>query len=275
MAKAHTQGKVAVIIKLNLPFLVEGKMRNILSISGQRQSINQTQNLLINNLSSFNIDHIKKFKSIPYMAMRLDAASLQSLNSSLLVSGIYEDRLSHPSDTTTIPLTGTENAWNLGYNGSGQTIAILDTGVDKTHPFLTGKVVSEACYSTPFHSTDTSLCPNTQTSQTGTGSAVPCPSSLADCYHGTFVAGIAAGNSATYLPGFAKGADIIAVQVFHEDDTVADCGSASLTPCIVASDSDILSGLDYVYGLRNSVLHCGSKPEPWGLGLYQYCIMRR
>jgi len=38
--------------------------------------------------------------------------------------------------------------------------------------------------------------------------------------------------------------------VFHEDDTVADCGSS--TPCIVASDSDILSGLEYVYGLRNT-----------------------
>ncbi len=252
MNKANKEGKVSVIVQLNIPFLAEGKIRNPLSILNQRQTINQTQNLLLGKLSSYNIDNVKRFASIPYMAMRVDAATLQSLNSSLLVSGIYEDRLLHPSDVTTIPLTGTGNAWNLGYNGSGQTIAILDTGVDKTHPFLTGKVVSEACYSAPVESGDTSLCPNGQTSQTGTGAAVPCSSSLAECFHGTFVAGIAAGSSATYLPGFAEGANIIAVQVFHEDDTVADCGSASQTPCIVASDSDILSGLEYVYGLRNS-----------------------
>jgi subtilisin len=250
MEKANKEGKVSVIIKLNLPFLAEGKMRNPLSISNQRQSINQTQNLLLGKLSSYNIDHVKRFTSIPFIAMRVDNATLQRLNSSLLVSGIYEDRLERPLDVTTIPLTGTNNAWNLGYNGSGQTIAILDTGVDKTHPFLAGKVVSEACYSSKLQDNDTSLCPDGQPSQTGPGSAVPCPSSLAGCSHGTSVAGVAAGNNQTVLPGFAKGANIIAVQVFHEDITTADCGSP--TPCIVSSDSDILSGLEYVYGLRNN-----------------------
>jgi subtilisin family serine protease len=33
-------------------------------------------------------------------------------------------------------------------DGTGQVIAILDTGVDKTHPFLANKVVAEACFST-------------------------------------------------------------------------------------------------------------------------------
>ncbi|MDE1867106.1 MAG: S8 family serine peptidase, partial [Thaumarchaeota archaeon] len=149
-----------------------------------------------------------------------------------------------------IPLTGTNNAWTAGYDGTGQTIAILDTGVDKTHPFLSGKVVSEACYSTPIHTGDLSFCPNSQSSQTGSGAAVPCPSSFSECFHGTFVAGIAAGNDPTILPGFAKGANIIAVQIFHESNNVGDCGSS--TPCIVSSDSDIINGLEYVYSLRNT-----------------------
>lgn len=267
MDKANGKGKVSVIIKLNLPFLAEGKMRNALSIQHQRQTINQTQNLLVNNLASYNIDHVKRFTSIPFIAMRLDAASLQKLNSSLLVSGIYEDRILHPSDITTIPLTGTSNAWNLGYDGSGQTIAILDTGVDKTHPFLTGKVVSEACYSTPFQTGDASLCPNGQSSQIGSGAAAPC--SISECSHGTFIAGIAAGNDPTVLPGFAKGANIIAVQVFHEDNTIADCGST--TPCVVASDSDILSGLEYVYNLRNSFSIAAVNLSLGGDSFTSYC----
>ena len=249
--KAGKQGRVPVIVKLNLAFTPEGNLRTLSGILSQRQSINQTQDLLNRALSLYHADHVKKFRSIPFMAMRVDAATLKYLNSSGLVSGIYEDRLLSPLDVNTIPLTGTGNAWNLGYNGSGQTIAVLDTGVDKTHPFLSGRVVSEACYSTPVQAGDTSLCPDGQTSQTGSGSAVPCSNSISSsCFHGTFVAGIAAGNNATYLPGFAKGANIIAVQVFHEDDTTADCGST--TPCILASDSDIISGLEYVYGLRTS-----------------------
>ncbi|HJT09681.1 MAG TPA: S8 family serine peptidase [Candidatus Nitrosotalea sp.] len=250
MDKANKEGKVRVIIKLNLPFTIEGKMKNIQSIANQRQWINQTQNLLVGKLSLNKIDHVKRFGTIPFIAMRVDAASLKMLNSSLLVSGIYEDRLLKPLDVNTIPLTGTENAWNLGDTGSGQTIAVLDTGVDKTHPFLSGKVVAEACFSAPAQAGDASFCPNGQTSEIGSGSAVPCPDSISGCFHGTFVAGIAAGNDPTILPGFAKGANIIAVQVFHEDNAVADCGST--TPCIVASDSDIISGLEYVYGLRNS-----------------------
>ena len=248
MAKASKQGKVPIIVRLNLPYTPEGNIRNPSFLQSQRQSINQTQDLLARALSLYHADHLKRFKSVPFMAMRVDPATLQYLNSSGLVLGIYEDRILRPFDTTTIPLTGTGTAWNLGYNGSGETIAVLDTGVDKTHPFLSGRVVSEACFSTPVYTGDSSLCPNGQTSETGSGSAAPC--SLADCFHGTFVAGIAAGNSATYLPGFAKAANIIAVQVFHEDDTASDCGSS--TPCIVASDSDIISGLEYVYGLRGT-----------------------
>jgi len=250
MDKANKEGKIQVIVRLNLPFSPEGNLKNDVHRMNQQQSINQTQDLVERSLSHNNVDHMKRFKHVPFMAMRLDSTTLRSLNSSRLISGIYEDRMLSPLDVNTIPLTGTSNAWNLGYTGAGQTIAILDSGVDGTHPFLTGRVVSEACYSTPLQAEDSSLCPNGQTSQTGSRSAVPCSSSLTSCYHGTFVAGIAAGIDPSILPGFAKNANIIAVQVFHKDNNPADCGSS--TPCIEAYDSDVLSGLEYVYSLRNN-----------------------
>ena len=52
-----------------------------------------------------------------------------------------------------------------GFSGSGQTIAVLDTGVDKNHDYFAGgKVVSEACYSTttgtnPDFDSSVSVCP--------------------------------------------------------------------------------------------------------------------
>jgi subtilisin family serine protease len=33
-----------------------------------------------------------------------------------------------------VPLIGAPSVWNIGYNGSGVKIAILDTGIDNTHP---------------------------------------------------------------------------------------------------------------------------------------------
>ena len=38
-------------------------------------------------------------------------------------------------------------AWSVGTSGSGQVVAIVDSGVERAHPFLSGKVVAEACFS--------------------------------------------------------------------------------------------------------------------------------
>ncbi|MGX7674457.1 S8 family serine peptidase [Plantactinospora sp. DSM 117369] len=68
-----------------------------------------------------------------------------------------------------------------GFDGAGQVIAVLDTGVEVSHPFLSGRVIEEARYSLSGH------CPNGSTSQTGAGSAAPCtyshsePSSTSPC----------------------------------------------------------------------------------------------
>jgi hypothetical protein len=111
--------------------------------------------------------------------------------------------------------------------------------VDKTHPFLAGKVVEEACFS------GNASCPNGQTSQSGFNAGIPC-TYASGCFHGTFVAGVAAGAGS----GIARGAQIMAIQVFSRF-TGASCAGDE-DPCVRAFTSDILAGLDRVNLLKAS-----------------------
>jgi len=101
--------------------------------------MSQQQSNLLQSLAGFNFTSVKRFKYIPFIGIAVDASTLSYLLSHPLVQAIEEDILVAPLLSQSVPLIGADKAWSAGYTGKGWTIAILDTGVDKNHPFLTGK----------------------------------------------------------------------------------------------------------------------------------------
>jgi alpha-tubulin suppressor-like RCC1 family protein len=249
--KAQSQGSIRIIVGLNLskPFVPEGKLPPE-AVEAQREAIVKAQDALLRRMESFNAITIYWFQFIPSVVMEVSADALVDLVANPQIMSIEEDVPGDPMLIESIPLINADDAWNSGYTGAGQTIAILDTGVDKLHSFLANKVVSEACYSTTNGSTATSVCPNGLNEQIGSGAGVNCPTSIYSCDHGTHVAGIAAGKGSAFS-GVAKDATLISIQVFSRFNSSADC-SPRPAPCARYYPSDLIKGLERVYALSSS-----------------------
>ena len=263
--RATQRGVIRVIVALDASFRPEGAL-SAPQADRQRLDIAQKQQRVLDRMATGRATLVKRFKFVPFMVVEVDAAGLESLAAQSEVIGLYEDLPVPPLESpmfpiaqedpvppllsSTIPLIGANNAFSSGFTGSGQVVAVLDTGVDKTHPFLSGKVVSEACFSTTSAgSSSTTVCPNDQEVDTSSGSGVNCPLAVDGCDHGTHVAGIAAGNGSGFS-GVGKDANIIAIQVFSRiDDSVFCQGSPT---CAGAFPSDLILGLERVFELRSS-----------------------
>ncbi|MFO7899629.1 MAG: S8 family serine peptidase [Planctomycetota bacterium] len=160
---------------------------------------------------------VRRFETVPYLALRLPPEHLDALTALPMVERVVADVAYEPSLTGSVPLVGADRTAEADLDGQGWTVAVIDSGVDASHPSLEGKVTAEACFS------QSGGCPNGETSQEGPGSAAPCDLDAQRCGHGTHVAAIAAGAEATTEAGtspngVAPGADILAVQVSSEVD---------------------------------------------------------
>ena len=137
--------------------------------------------------------------SNPFVRAVVDREILSDLISNKLIVSVGLDipLYEQLDDSTDSDLVGSAELNEfLGIDGSGTTVAIVDSGVWSGHPALGGKVVLEAC--SAVWAAD---CPTsgggTSTFSSGAGTATPTvsPGCTGASDHGTHVAGIAAGVS--------------------------------------------------------------------------------
>lgn len=150
---------------------------------------------------------INKKKTKSFGKQLREAKNVNSLsrnNSSDPFAGIEKiwlDQNVEAASDQSVPQTGAPKVWESGYDGSGITVAVLDTGVDDQHPDLKGKVIKSRNFTT------------SETASDHHG-------------HGTHVAGIIAsngkGDNGKYK-GVAPGASILNGKV------LGDSGSGQLS----------------------------------------------
>ncbi|HEX4812386.1 MAG TPA: S8 family serine peptidase, partial [Nonomuraea sp.] len=230
-----SDGGARVIVRLRVAWSPEAELGTPERVSSQQSAIAEAQAALVGRLAGTGATVVRSFRTAPFLAVEATPAALAVLAGAPEVEEVMEDPVERLFLIESQLLTQSHQAHALGVNGLGQAVAVIDSGVDKNHPFLAGRVIEEACFSARAN------CPNGGTSMAGPGAAVPCGFS-SDCDHGTHVAGIVAG-SALEATGVAPAAGILAIQV-------SSAVSCSTGTCLGIFGSDTMAALDYVYQRR-------------------------
>ncbi|MBI2139282.1 S8 family serine peptidase [Candidatus Woesearchaeota archaeon] len=164
-------------------------------------------------------------RNIPVVAASVTEEGLQKLLGNPSVKNVRKQKIMKISLADSVPQIGAGSAHAKGYRGEGQTICILDTGIDYTHPAL------GSCTEQGF------LSGNCSKVIAGHDFINGDDDPMDDNGHGTHVAGIAAGTNMTFCgtscreyEGAAPGSKIVAMKV---------CDSSGSCP-----DGDMIAAID-------------------------------
>jgi len=172
------------------------------------------------------IGYIKESSISSRISARITEQGFNKLIKDERVDKIYYNAPIHAFLDDSAPLINVTYAWNtLGFTGGGIKVCVVDSGVDKYHPALFGKVVAEKCYC------EDNCCPNGSVTDNNASD---------DNGHGTHVIGIIASQNETYR-GIAYDTDIYAVKIIDsEGNGVLDDVGEAIEWCI-SQGVDIIS----------------------------------
>ncbi len=240
-ADLQAKGKSRVIVKFALP---PSGLRTKTQIAARKDAVRSGQDTVLRaafgSAAAAERHALTRMSIQPLFALSASRAELDRLAADPRVVAIYRDNISRPTLIQSIPLIGADKLQKVGGTGEGFIVAIVDTGVERTHDFISKRVIAGACYGTNDEGF-APTCKGGKKKDEGKKAGNPCTVS-SSCFHGTHVAGIAAGKLTHKKKhpnepkvGVAPEAKIFAINVFSFDGS--DLG---------AFDSDIERGLEFV-----------------------------
>src|SRR5215470_6958982 len=130
--QALAEGEVRVLVELALP---SGRVtESVVATQARaafRQEIADTGARVLSGLAAHPFRVLRQYQTSPLMALSVGPAALKELESSSLpIKRVMADRLHKPVLMDSVPLIGADQAWAAGFDGTGKTVAVIDSGVD-------------------------------------------------------------------------------------------------------------------------------------------------
>lgn len=274
--KISKEGSANIIIKFKEPqesIIAERSIKESLSVSkkldtkqkeqikkevkfeleNKKKVIKQSQQKVLKNLDNIktkkgtlkeriNID--KKFLLKNAISGKIDSETLNELAKSPEIESIYLDREAKKALNEANPIIKSNDVWKYQINemnlsGKGQSVCIIDTGIDSDHPAFSGRIVAQHCFCSVSDHGSGGCCPDATTEDT---------SAEDDEDHGTHCAGIAAGNQSG-LRGVANEAGIVAVKALDNSGSGSFSDiAASIEWCIDNREAYNISAISMSLG---------------------------
>ncbi|MGE5672786.1 MAG: S8 family serine peptidase, partial [Mycobacterium leprae] len=158
---------------------------------------------------------IRELPIIDGFSVQIPGGKLSDLATLPWVNHVDENQTVRADLNRSVPALGAADLWNMGYDGAGVVVALVDSGVDYTHDALKGHVI---------------LGPDIVNRD---------DDPMDDLGHGTFVAGVVVSQHEV-LHGVAPGAMVMAVKVLSAE------GSGTLDGVIQGVDWAVRHGADVI-----------------------------
>lgn len=196
-----------------------------------QQAFGPEQDAFLARLAGLGATNVRRYRAVNAVAARVPAAAIAEIERDSAVMMVGPDQMLKGNLDVSAAAMGAPAFWGAGLTGAGQSIALIDSGVDKTHPALTGaSIVNGPVFSSAWFDThlDNKASPDDYTA----------------LGHGTQMAGILAGQGSAGFAhhlGVARGAAIYNLKAAYNAAPYAP----GWPPRTWMPVSDMLAAIDY------------------------------
>lgn len=226
MQKARIEGSVRVLVMLNDDSTAAIEKKSSLQ---RKNDVRLKVSSVLARLPQKNLRIFHRFNFVPAFAIQANTEILRRLQNDSAVSRIDIDAPGAGSamapDESSL-LNNVSPLQDLGLDGSGMKVAVIDSGVDTDHPDLQSLLVGQQCFCSNSGGIG-GCCPNGQATQSGAGAAEDGHG------HGTNVTGIIVGQGNIAPRGSVPASELVVVRVLDNNNSF--CCS-----------SDVVAAMDWV-----------------------------
>jgi len=163
----------------------------------------------------------RRYKTINAFSARISKEEFERLKNNYNIESIEEDKIFEISLSSSIPHINGDIVGNKDLKGKGETVCVLDTGVDYNHVAIKNRLVGQYCYCLLPEGVNPDCCYDGTDEDTD---------AMDNHGHGTHVSGIIASNDTIY-GGVAPESGLAVVKVMNSSGS--------------ATGADIIAGIEW------------------------------